>query len=118
MFGRCSRAALRDGLIATDPTDGYAFLVSVVARRRSPFPPEQVRSVLETSDERFGAFVAVCAFAGPRLGEAAGLQTADIDFLRCELRVRRQVQRVDGGGVNVRLPKYGSECTIPIPTGC
>jgi integrase len=57
----------------------------------------------------------VCAFAGLRLGEAAALQVGDIDFLRKEIRVERQVQRVKGGEVDVRAPKFGSERTVYAP---
>ena len=110
------RAAVRDGLIATDPTDG----VRLPGQRRREATlavpqPEQARLALAPADERFLAFVAVCAFAGLRLGEAAGRQGGDVDFLRRELHVRRQVQRVDGGNVDIRLPKYNSERTIPVP---
>ena len=35
----------------------------------------------------FRAFVALCAFAGLRLGEASGVQVGDVDFLRRELKV-------------------------------
>ncbi|MDV7132086.1 site-specific integrase [Williamsia muralis] len=37
---------------------------------------------------------------------------SDIDFIRREIHVRRQVQRANGGDVEIRLPKYGSERTI------
>jgi integrase len=74
-----------------------------------------VRAILEAADERFRAFVAVCAFAGLRLGEAAALQVGDVDFLRRQIHVKRQVQRAEGGEVEIRLPKYGSERTIPVP---
>ena len=60
----------------------------------------------------FRAYVALAAFAGLRLGEAAGLQAADIDFLGRQLDVRRQVQRGGKGRVEVRAPKYGSERTV------
>ena len=40
------------------------------------------------------------------------MQVADIDFLRREIHVRRQVQRVNGGEIEIRLPKYNSEPTI------
>ena len=49
---------------------------------------------------------------GLRLGEAAALQVDDVDFLRREIHVRRQVQRVNGGELDIRLPKYNSERTI------
>lgn len=54
------------------------------------------------------AFVALAAFAGLRLGEAAALQLGDIDFLRRTIDVRRQVQN----GTDLSSPKYGSERTI------
>ena len=49
--------------------------------------PEQARQLLDVADERFVAFVTVCAFAGLRLGEAAALQFGDVDFLRRQLHV-------------------------------
>jgi integrase len=57
----------------------------------------------------------MCAFAGLRLGEAAALRVSDVDFLRCEIHVRRQVQRVNGAQVEIRAPKYGSERTVYAP---
>jgi len=45
----------------------------------------------------YGAFIAVCAFAGLRRGEASALRVGDIDFLRKEIRVVRQVQWTDDG---------------------
>lgn len=60
--------------------------------------------------------MAVAAFAGLRLGEAATLQAGDFDFLRRTLRVTRQVQRAGGGEVEIRPPKYGSERTV-LPAG-
>jgi integrase len=63
------------------------------------------------------AFLAVCFFAGLRRGEASALQVADIDFLRKELRVQRQVQWTDDGRMEIRGPKYGSERTVFVPHG-
>ena len=52
---------------------------------------------------------------GLRLGEAAALKVGDVDFLRRQVHVRRQVQRLTGGEVDIRLPKYNSERTVHIP---
>ena len=49
------------------------------------------RQVAAVADERFRPFIALCAFAGLRLGEAAGVQLGDVDFLRRSLKVSRQV---------------------------
>ncbi len=45
------------------------------------------------------------------------MQVHDIDFLRREIHVQRQVQRANGGTVEIRAPKYGSERIIPAPQG-
>ena len=78
----------------------------------------------------FTAYVALCAFAGLRRGEALGVQVGDIDFLARTLRVTRQIQRaksadveagkdlveaVAGITVMTRPPKYESERTIYLP---
>ena len=57
----------------------------------------------------FRMFIALAAFAGLRLGEAAAVQLDDVDFLRRTLQLTRQVQRGPGGMVEITPPKYGSE---------
>lgn len=110
------RAAIRDKVIAADPTDGVRLPRQRKREASMGIPtPAQVRAILDAADERFVAFIAVCAFAGLRLGEAAALKFDDVDFLRRQLRVRRQVQRAGGGEVEIRLPKYGSERDVPLP---
>lgn len=64
--------------------------------------------VEEAADESFQPFLGLCAFAGLRLGEAAGIQVGDIDFLRRTLNISRQVQRGE-----IRAPNYGSERSLP-----
>lgn len=110
------RAAVRDGMIAADPT----VTVRLPRQRKREAamgipPPDVVRRILEVSDPRFRAFVALCAFAGLRLGEAAALKVGDVDFLRRQVHVRRQVQRLGAGEVEIRLPKYSSERTVAVP---
>jgi integrase len=107
------RAALMDKIIGSDPTDGVRLPRGRRAEAAMSIPtPEEVGQLLTVADDRFRMFVALCAFAGLRLGEAAAVQVVDVDFLRKSLAVRRQVQRVTGGTVDVRAPKYGSERTI------
>ncbi|HJX43256.1 MAG TPA: site-specific integrase [Geodermatophilus sp.] len=77
----------------------------------------QVGAVLEAADPALRPFVALCAFAGLRLGEAAALQVGDVDFLRRTLVVARQVQRAGRDQVEVRPPKYGSERTVFLAPG-
>jgi integrase len=106
------RAAVRDRLIAGDPSYGVTLPRVRRADVAMVLPTiEQVRALLADESD-FRAFVAVCAFAGLRLGEAAALKVGDVDFLRRTLAVSRQVQRANGGTVEIRPPKYGSERTV------
>ncbi|GLY63709.1 tyrosine-type recombinase/integrase [Amycolatopsis taiwanensis] len=110
------RAAVRDRQIAADPS---ANVVLPRQRRRASamvIPAgDQVGRLVQAGGDRFGVFVALCAFAGLRLGEAAAVQVGDIDFLRRTLHVRRQVQLVDKTRVDIRAPKYGSERDVYLP---
>jgi integrase len=74
--------------------------------------PEEVGQLMAVAERRFEPFIALCAFAGLRLGEAAGVQLRDIDFLRKSMKVSRQIQRLNGGAIDVRAPKYGSERVV------
>jgi integrase len=78
---------------------------------------EEVGAVLRESDDHFTAFIGLCAFAGLRLGEAAALKVSDIDFMRKEIRIDRQVQRANGKQVEIRPPKYNSNRIVYAPDG-
>ncbi len=91
------RAAVRDRVIASDPSDAVTLPRLRRAEAAMTLPTnDQVGAVLAAADERFRALVALAAFAGLRWGEAAGLQVGDVDYLRRLLVVRRQVQRARG----------------------
>jgi len=109
------RAAVVAKEIPSDPTEG----VKLPARRKPAAAmqipePEQVAAILRATEGKWRALFAVCAFAGLRLGEAAALRVEDVDFLNRTLHVRRQVQRINGG-IEIRLPKYGSERDVELP---
>ena len=106
------RGAVADRVIATDPSEGV-----VLPRRRKreaamQIPTsDEVARLIACAEHPFRPFVAVCAFAGLRLGEAAGLRVGDVDFLRRRLDVARQLQS-DGRAVRECPPKYGSERAV------
>lgn len=103
------RGAVRDRVITLDPSEGVRLPRQRRAEHALTIPsPAQVRTILAAADDLFQPFVALCAFAGLRLGEASAVMVSDIDFLRRCLKVERQVQRVPGG-TEVRAPKFGSE---------
>lgn len=133
------RAAVADRLIASDPTIGVVLPRKRKAEAAMSIPTNADVAVLLNAAEPphrpksrpgFTAFVALCAFAGLRRGEALGVQVGDIDFLARTLRVKRQIQRakaadvaagkdlveaVAGIRVMTRPPKYESERTIYLP---
>lgn len=110
------RAAVRDRLIATDPSDGVT--LPRLRRREAAMQiptSKQVGAIIEGAADQFKTFVAIAAFAGLRLGEVGALQVGDIDFLRRVIHVRRQVQRANGNAVEIRAPKYNSEREVFVP---
>ena len=111
------RAAIRDKIIPpTDPCQDVK-----LPRTRKPesamrIPtPDQVGVLLGVRTP-FRAYMALCAFAGLRRGETAGVQVSDIDLDRQQLHVARQLQRDHKtGGTKTVPPKYGSERTVFLP---
>ena len=107
------RAAVQDRVISTDPSDRIALPRTRRAESAMTIPtPEKVALALGSASEVFQPFVAVCAFAGLRLGEAAGLQLRDVDFLRRTIRVARQIQGQTSTTTEVVGPKQGSERVV------
>lgn len=109
------RSAVDNQLIARNP----ALRVKTPRQRKrevaaKTLTAEQVAAALETAGH-FRPFLAVCAFAGLRLGEAAGLQAGDIDAERGIVRVRRQVQGSSIPTTVVAPPKAGSERDVFVP---
>jgi len=133
------RAAVADRLIASDPTAGVVLPRKRKAEAAMRIPNHtDVAKLLYAAEPPnrpksrpgFTTYVALCAFAGLRRGEALGVQVGDIDFLARTLRVTRQLQRAKPadieagkdlvtatGGITVlvRRPKYESERTIYLP---
>jgi integrase len=110
------RAAVRDGLLARDPSAAVKLPRVRSAAKAMIIPtPLEVGSLLSAADAGFVAFIALCAFAGLRFGEASAVKVSDIRFLGRELTVSRQVQRAEGHQVEIRAPKYDSERTVYLP---
>ncbi|WP_229051469.1 site-specific integrase [Aeromicrobium sp. Leaf350] len=112
------RAAVRDRVIGQDPTDG----IRLPRRRRSDAAmsiptPEEVGTLVAVANDEVRTFIALCAFTGLRLGEAAAVQLGDIDFTNATLAVTRQVQRLGGPDLDIRPPKYGSERVVHLAPG-
>ena len=114
-------AAVRDRVLARDVAQRVPLPRTRKASAAMSIPTagEVGAAIRATEDIEpwYGAFIAVCAFAGMRRGEASALKVSDVDFLRKEIRVQRQVQWTDDGQMEIRGPKYGSERTVFVPDG-
>ena len=110
------RAAVVDRIIKADPSAGIALPRVRKSSAAMTIPTvEDVGLALSVAPIWFRPFIAVCAFAGLRLGEAAGLQLQDVDFLRRTITVQRQVQGETATTSTAVAPKYGSERTVYVP---
>jgi integrase len=78
-----------------------------------PWPRERVPALALALPERYAVVVAIGAGLGLRQGEIFGLAAEDIDFLRREVTVRRQVQLADSKQV-FAPPEYGKERSVPL----
>ncbi|OBI08659.1 hypothetical protein A5715_00650 [Mycolicibacter heraklionensis] len=115
------RAAVHDKVAPRDVTESVKLprVRKIEAAMTIPTSQDVGAAILATKDivPTYGAFIAVCAFAGLRHGEASALKVSDVDFMRREIQVRRQVQWTDDGRMEIRGPKYGSERTLFAPEG-
>ncbi|WP_223215228.1 tyrosine-type recombinase/integrase [Microbacterium trichothecenolyticum] len=109
------RAAVADKVIASSPAVG----VKAPRGRKAEaamriMSAEEVNAALDAAGD-FRGFVEVCVFAGLRLGEAAGLQLRDVNFLGRSICVARQVQGATNKTAQIVPPKYESERTVYVP---
>lgn len=112
----CLRGAVSDRIIAHSPADGVRLPKVRRAAVAMAIPsPQQVGAAVAVAPGPFRAYIAVCAFAGLRQGEANGLQLRDIDFLRRTLSVARQIQGNTRSNTKAVPPKTGSERVVYIP---
>jgi integrase len=112
----CLRGAVSDRIITHSPADGVRLPKVRRAAVAMTIPsPQEVGTAIAVAPAPFRAYLAVCAFAGLRQGEANALQLRDVDFLRRTLAVSRQIQGNTRGSTRVALPKAGSERVVYVP---
>lgn len=105
------RAAVAERLIGQDPAEGVKPPRKRKASAAMRMPTTaQVAALLEASEGPTHLLIALCAFAGLRLGEVVAVQVGDVDLQARTLHVARQRQREE-----LRLPKYGSERVVYLP---
>ena len=108
------KLAKEQKIIATDPTEGCA-LLKLEHREMKTLPVEQLTSFLrEAKDSGVFEFYYVELATGLRRGELLGLKWEDIDFEHGNLRVKRQVSRINGEVVEAPLKTKNAYRTLPL----
>lgn len=105
-------AALDDDLIRKSPL-AKVRRPPIVRHQVEPWPLDTVREVL-AYPSRVAPVAWLGAGAGLRQGEAFAVGVDDIDWLRREVRVERQVLRIDNKPA-FAPPKRGSVGVVPLP---
>lgn len=79
--------------------------------------PEDIVTIAEELDPRFGPMAWIGVVTGLRWGEVTGLRVSDVDLLRKRIAVRGQVTRGQGGSAVLAPPKSEAgirELCIPV----
>ena len=108
------KLAKEQKLILSDPTEGCA-LPKVEHREMKTLPVEQLASFLREAKESgvFELYYVELA-TGLRRGELLGLKWEDLDLERGDLRVRRQIARINGEVVEAPLKTKNAYRTLPL----
>ncbi len=108
------KLAKEQKLILTDPTEGCA-LPKLEHREMKTLPVEQLQSFLrEAKDSGVFELYYLELATGLRRGELLGLKWEDIDLERDDLRVRRQIARINGEVVEAPLKTKNAYRTLPL----
>ena len=101
-------------LIARNPADGCA-LPKVERKEMQTLPVEQLTSFLrEAKDSGVFALYYIDLTTGLRRGELLGLKWSDIDLEKGDLRVQRQIGRIDGKIIEMPLKTKNAYRTLPL----
>ena len=107
-------AAVEDKKMASNPCQLKTVKPPRPEKRKVvPWEQGRVLAVREGLPERYQATLDGGAGAGMRQGEVLGLAVDDVDFLRFDIHVRRQVGQVHGRLV-FAPPKFGKDRHVPL----
>lgn len=112
-LGSILDAAVHDDLIRKSPLAKIR-RPALTKRKVVPWSLDTVRAILDAHPEHVAPVAWLGVGAGLRQSEAFAVAVEDIDFLRRELRVARQVLRLDAGAA-FGPPKRDSVGTVPLP---
>ena len=108
------KLAIEQRLIARNPAEGCA-LPKAERKEMQTLPAEQLTSFLREAKDS-GVFVMyyIDLTTGLRRGELLGLKWSDIDLEKGDLRVRRQIGRINGKIMEMPLKTKNAYRTLPL----
>ena len=108
------KLAVEQRLIARNPADGCA-LPKAEHKEMQTLPVEQLTSFLrEAKDSGVFALYYIDLTTGLRRGELLGLKWSDIDLGKGDLRVQRQIGRINGKIIEMPLKTKNAYRTLPL----
>ena len=114
MIGSAYNLALEQRLVTKNPTQGCA-LPKAEHKEMQTLPIEQLTSFLrEAKDSGVFALYYIDLTTGLRRGELLGLKWSDIDLEKGDLRVQRQIGRIDGKIIEMPLKTKNAYRTLPL----
>ena len=114
MIGSAYNLAIEQKLVTRNPADGCA-LPKVERKEMQTLPVEQLTSFLrEAKDSGVFALYYIDLTTGLRRGELLGLKWSDIDLEKGDLRVQRQIGRIDGKIIEMPLKTKNAYRTLPL----
>lgn len=106
--------AVDGGLVGKTPAHGIK-LPRLGREERQFLTVEEVEQLANAAG-RYGTFVRVLAFCGPRFSEARAIRVRDLDLLRRRLSITRTMVEINGGRISYNEPKTAASVrTIGIP---
>ena len=108
------KLAVEQKLIARNPAEGCA-LPKVERKEMQTLPVEQLTSFLrEAKESGVYEMYYIDLATGLRRGELLGLKWSDIDLEKGDLRVQRQIGRIDGKIIEMPLKTKNAYRTLPL----
>jgi integrase len=117
LLSKAFRRAVRHELIPSNPMERADIRAPGKRRATEVIPltvPEIEALAAATTTEQGRLAVLVMGYGGLRAGEVGGLRVQDVDFGRCQLRLRQQVARTHSGAFISELKTAAARRTVAL----